>query len=81
MLGNRAFYVEHVVGDMEIPMVLNGSKMHGEVDETNLVPADLGEDEEEFAAYEAAGLYAEDDREFEDAEAAAGIPAQQHREV
>jgi hypothetical protein len=41
LIGNRAFYVEHVVGDMEIPVVLNGSKMHGEVDDTNLVPDDL----------------------------------------
>lgn len=35
LIENRAFYVEHVVGDLEVPMVLNGSKMHGEVDETN----------------------------------------------
>ena len=41
LIGNRAFYVEHVVGDMEMPVVLNGSKMHGEVDDTNLVPEDL----------------------------------------
>lgn len=41
LIGNRAYYVEHVVGDMEIPVVLNGSKMHGEVDDTNLVPEDL----------------------------------------
>ena len=41
MIGNRSFYVEHVVGDLEIPVVLNGSKMHGEVDDTNLTPDDL----------------------------------------
>ncbi|WP_238431066.1 conjugal transfer protein TraC [Frankia nepalensis] len=41
LIGQRAFYVEHVVGDMEIPVVLNGSKMHGEVDDTNLTPEDL----------------------------------------
>jgi hypothetical protein len=41
MIGNRTFYVEHVVGDLEIPVVLNGSKMHGEVDDTNLTPDDL----------------------------------------
>ncbi|MEX5708088.1 conjugal transfer protein TraC [Parafrankia sp. FMc6] len=41
LIQNRAFYVEHVVGDLEIPVVLNGSKMHGEVDDTNLVPDDL----------------------------------------
>ncbi|KLL10960.1 MULTISPECIES: conjugal transfer protein TraC [Protofrankia] len=41
LIGNRAFYVEHVVGDLEIPVVLNGSKMHGEVDNVNLVPDDL----------------------------------------
>lgn len=42
LIENRAFYVEHVVGDLEVPMVLNGSKMHGEVDETNRpdVPGD-----------------------------------------
>ncbi|MCK9894376.1 conjugal transfer protein TraC [Frankia sp. AgB32] len=41
LIGARAFYVEHVVGDLEIPVVLNGSKMHGEVDDTNLTPDDL----------------------------------------
>lgn len=41
MIGNRSFYVEHVVGDLEIPVVLNGSKMHGEIDDTNLTPDDL----------------------------------------
>ncbi|OHV39625.1 conjugal transfer protein TraC [Pseudofrankia sp. EUN1h] len=41
LIGQRAFYVEHVVGDLEIPVVLNGSKMHGEVDDINLVPDDL----------------------------------------
>ncbi|MCK9898859.1 conjugal transfer protein TraC [Parafrankia colletiae] len=41
LIQHRAFYVEHVVGDLEIPVVLNGSKMHGEVDDTNLVPDDL----------------------------------------
>ncbi|SNQ51398.1 conserved hypothetical protein [Frankia canadensis] len=41
LIGSRAFYVEHVVGDLEIPVVLNGSKMHGEVDDTNLTPDDL----------------------------------------
>ncbi|WP_391530229.1 conjugal transfer protein TraC [Candidatus Frankia nodulisporulans] len=41
LIGARAFYVEHVVSDLEIPVVLNGSKMHGEVDDTNLTPDDL----------------------------------------
>jgi len=41
LIGQRAFYVEHTVGDLEIPVVLNGSKMHGEVDDINLVPDDL----------------------------------------
>jgi len=41
LIGQRAFYVEHVVGDLEIPVVLNGSKMHGEVDDTNLTLEDL----------------------------------------
>ncbi|WP_261562547.1 conjugal transfer protein TraC [Frankia tisae] len=41
LIGARAFYVEHVVGDLEIPVVLNGSKMHGEVDDINLTPDDL----------------------------------------
>jgi len=41
LIGQRAFYVEHVVGELEIPVVLNGSKMHGEVDDVNLTPDDL----------------------------------------
>ncbi|WP_239312596.1 MULTISPECIES: conjugal transfer protein TraC [unclassified Frankia] len=44
LIGNRAFYVEHIVGDLEIPVVLNGSKMHGEVDNINLFPDDLDPD-------------------------------------
>jgi len=42
LIGARAFYVEHIVGDLEIPVVLNGSKMHGIVDNTNLYPEDIG---------------------------------------
>jgi hypothetical protein len=45
LIGQRSFYVEHVVGDLEIPVVLNGSKMHGEIDDTNLFPEDLDPDE------------------------------------
>jgi hypothetical protein len=41
LIGQRSFYFEHVVGDLEIPVVLNGSKMHGEIDDLNLVPEDL----------------------------------------
>jgi hypothetical protein len=41
LIGERAFYVEHVVASMEIPVVLNGSKMHGQVDDTNLSEDDL----------------------------------------
>jgi hypothetical protein len=41
LIGSRAFYVEHIVGDLEIPVVLNGSKMHGIIDETNLYPEDF----------------------------------------
>ncbi|WP_322749532.1 MULTISPECIES: conjugal transfer protein TraC [unclassified Frankia] len=44
LIGNRAFYVEHVVGDLEIPVVLNGSKMHGEIDNVNLFPEDVDPD-------------------------------------
>jgi hypothetical protein len=41
LIGSRSFYVEHIVGDLEIPVVLNGSKMHGIIDNTNLYPEDL----------------------------------------
>ncbi|WP_250281552.1 conjugal transfer protein TraC [Frankia sp. CiP1_Cm_nod2] len=67
LIGNRAFYVEHVVGDLEIPVVLNGSKMHGEVDNINLVPDDLdpvmldGYDYRDRAEYDAT-----DDGEYAD---------------
>lgn len=76
LIGQRAFYVEHVVGDMEIPVVLNGSKMHGEVDDTNLTPEDLdpreldppGMGPEDFAggAWEPAILDGPDDEELEE---------------
>jgi hypothetical protein len=76
LIGQRAFYVEHVVGDMEIPVVLNGSKMHGEVDDINLTPEDLdpreldppGMGPEDFAGrWEPAILDEADDVEREDA--------------
>lgn len=42
LIGSRAFYVEHVVGEMEIPIVLNGSKMLGDVDDINMLPPGPG---------------------------------------
>lgn len=42
LIGARAFYVEHIVGDMEIPIVLNGSKMLGETDDLHTLSLDPG---------------------------------------
>ncbi len=65
LIGNRAFYVEHIVGDLEIPVVLNGSKMHGEIDNVNLVPEDLDPDLlDEFDA-DALGGYKDHDGEHD----------------
>ncbi len=75
LIGNRAFYVEHVVGDLEIPVVLNGSKMHGEIDNVNLFPEDV--DPELLADYDHPDLVDDDDRDVDPAYTGDGPEADQ----